>query len=70
VSGASRKLAGELIAERFISVGAGFSNERSGELFATFHSHCVSLNFVDGPHRDRFVKSPEYKATAVRVEKL
>ena len=40
-----------------------------GELFATFHTAEVFLNRVTSPHRDRYVKSPEYKVTAVRIEK-
>jgi formate dehydrogenase major subunit len=42
---------------------------RPGELFATFHAADVFLNHVTSPHRDRYVKSPEYKVTAVQVEK-
>jgi formate dehydrogenase major subunit len=41
-----------------------------GELFATFHDTRVFLNRVTSPHRDRFVQSPEFKVTAVRIEKL
>ena len=29
----------------------------------------VFLNRVTSPHRDRYAKSPEYKVTAVRIEK-
>ena len=43
---------------------------RDGELFATFHTAEVFLNRVTGPHRDRVTHTPEYKLTAVRVEKL
>jgi formate dehydrogenase major subunit len=42
----------------------------SGELFATFHDPAVFLNNLTSPHRDRFVKTPEYKVTAVRVERI
>ncbi|MCM3905284.1 MAG: formate dehydrogenase subunit alpha [Pyrinomonadaceae bacterium] len=42
---------------------------RPGELFATFHTAKVFLNRVTSPYRDRYVKSPEYKVTAVRIEK-
>ena len=42
---------------------------KPGELFATFHTAEVFLNRVTSPHRDRYVKSPEYKVTAVRIEK-
>jgi formate dehydrogenase major subunit len=42
---------------------------RGGEVFATFHTAEVFLNRVTAPHRDRYVKTPEYKVTAVRIEK-
>jgi formate dehydrogenase major subunit len=42
---------------------------KPGELFATFHDAKVFLNRVTSPRRDRYVKSPEYKVTAVRIEK-
>jgi formate dehydrogenase major subunit len=45
------------------------SGLRRGELFATFHTADVFLNRVTSPHRDRYVKSPEYKVTAVRIHK-
>jgi len=45
------------------------STVKPGELFATFHTAEVFLNRVTSPHRDRYVKSPEYKVTAVRIEK-
>lgn len=41
---------------------------KPGELFSTFHSPALFLNKVTGPHRDRRVKTPEYKVTAVRIE--
>jgi formate dehydrogenase major subunit len=44
------------------------STVKPGELFATFHTAEVFLNRVTSPHRDRYVKSPEYKVTAVRIE--
>jgi formate dehydrogenase major subunit len=40
-----------------------------GELFATFHTADVFLNYLTGPHRDKFVHTPEYKLTAVRIER-
>ena len=43
---------------------------KPGELFATFHTAEIFLNFVTSPHRDRYVGSPEYKVTAVRIENL
>jgi formate dehydrogenase major subunit len=43
---------------------------KPGELFATFHDAAVFLNRVTSPRRDRYVKSPEYKVTAVRIEKF
>jgi formate dehydrogenase major subunit len=42
---------------------------RPGELFATFHDPKVFLNNLTGAGRDRFVQTPEYKVTAVRIEK-
>jgi formate dehydrogenase major subunit len=42
---------------------------KTGELFATFHTAETSLNHVTSPHRDSYVKTPEYKITAVRIEK-
>jgi formate dehydrogenase major subunit len=45
------------------------STVKAGELFATFHFADIFLNRVTSPHRDRYVKSPEYKVTAVRIEK-
>jgi formate dehydrogenase major subunit len=40
-----------------------------GELFATFHTPDVFLNYMTSPHRDKFVHTPEYKLTAVRIER-
>jgi formate dehydrogenase major subunit len=40
---------------------------RPGELFATFHAAEIFLNNVTSPHRDRYVKTPEYKVTAVSL---
>lgn len=42
---------------------------RRGEVFATFHSREVFLNLVTSPVKDTVVGSPEYKVTAVRLEK-
>lgn len=41
-----------------------------GHAFATFHSAEALVNAVTGPHRDRVTSTPEYKLTAIRVEKL
>ena len=41
---------------------------KPGELFATFQTAKVLLNYVTSPHRDRFVQTPEYKVTAVCLE--
>ncbi len=43
---------------------------KPGEVFTTFHSTRVSLNLITTAHRDRYTKTPEYKVTAVRIEKL
>ncbi len=40
-----------------------------GQLFATFHTKEVFLNAVTGPNRDPVVGTPEYKVTAVRIER-
>jgi len=52
--------------ELAVSVG---STVRPGELFATFHTTAVHLNRVIGPVCDEITHTPEYKRTAVRVEK-
>jgi formate dehydrogenase major subunit len=41
----------------------------AGCVFATFHDPQVFLNRVTGPHRDRLVGAPEYKVTAVALDK-
>jgi formate dehydrogenase major subunit len=43
---------------------------RSGELFATFNQPATLLNAVTGANRDTVVDTPEYKLTAVRVERV
>ena len=45
------------------------SSVKPGELFATFHTGEVFLNRLTSPYRDRIVKTPEYKITAVQIEK-
>ena len=45
------------------------SSVKSGELFATFHTAEVFLNSCTSPYRDRYVKTPEYKVTAVQILK-
>jgi formate dehydrogenase major subunit len=42
----------------------------AGQLFATFHTAQAFVNQVTGPHRDSRVGTPEYKVTAVRVERV
>jgi formate dehydrogenase major subunit len=41
-----------------------------GELFATFHTPRIFLNRLTSPRRDRYVQSPEYKVTAVRINRV
>jgi formate dehydrogenase major subunit len=41
-----------------------------GELFATFHTPAVFLNLVTSPYRDTYVGTPEYKVTAVRLDRI
>ena len=43
---------------------------RAGELFATFHKPEQLINRITSRHRDRYVQAPEFKVTAVRVEKM
>lgn len=43
---------------------------KPGELFSTFHDPEVFINRVTNPHRDRYTLTPEYKRTAVQLEKL
>jgi formate dehydrogenase major subunit len=43
---------------------------KPGEVYTTFHSTRVFLNQITTSHRDRYTKTPEYKITAVRIEKL
>lgn len=43
---------------------------QAGQLFSTFHRHDLFVNRLTSPVRDRLVRTPEYKLTAVRVEKL
>jgi formate dehydrogenase major subunit len=43
---------------------------KPGELYATFHTVRVFLNELTSPHRDRYTKTPEYKVTAVKMEKV
>jgi formate dehydrogenase major subunit len=42
---------------------------RPGELFATFTTANVFINRVTSPYRDGFTDTPEYKMTAVRLER-
>ncbi|MDC7690433.1 formate dehydrogenase subunit alpha [Vogesella indigofera] len=44
--------------------------QQPGQLFASFHRPDLLLNRLTSAVRDRLVHSPEYKLTAVRVEKL
>lgn len=43
---------------------------KPGELFATFHTSEVFLNRLIGTGRDNVVHTPEYKVTAVQIEKI
>jgi formate dehydrogenase major subunit len=42
---------------------------REGEVFATFHTAQAFLNRVTSPFRDSVTGAPEYKVTAVRLER-
>jgi formate dehydrogenase major subunit len=41
----------------------------AGTLFATFTDPATGVNQVTGPHRDPTTNTPEYKLTAVRLER-
>lgn len=43
---------------------------RKGECFATFNNSEVFINKITGSFRDNYVQTPEYKVTAVRIEKI
>jgi len=43
---------------------------QAGQLFCTFHRPELFVNRLTSPVRDRLVHAPEYKVTAVRLEKL
>jgi formate dehydrogenase major subunit len=43
---------------------------KPGEVYTTFHSTRVFLNQITTSQVDRYTKTPEYKITAVRIEKL
>jgi formate dehydrogenase major subunit len=53
----------------FLPINLSHAQKR-GELFATFHTPAAFLNYVTSPERDAVVDAPEYKITAVRLEKL
>jgi formate dehydrogenase major subunit len=40
-----------------------------GIVFTSFHTPEVFINRVTGPHRDSVTGTPEYKVTAVRIER-
>ncbi len=43
---------------------------KPGEVYTTFHCARVFLNQITTSQRDRYTKTPEYKVTAVRIDKL
>jgi len=43
---------------------------RKGEVFTTFSNNDIFINKITGPFRDSYVQTPEYKITAVRIEKI
>jgi formate dehydrogenase major subunit len=42
----------------------------TGTLFATFHDPATTVNRLTSPRRDGHTNTPEYKVTAVRVERI
>lgn len=55
--------------ERFSPVRVN-SSVKTGEMFATFTDTKVFINHVTSPRRDGYVQTPEYKVTAVRIERI
>lgn len=55
--------------EAEISVGITDS-VAPGELFTTFHSSQTFINRLTSRQRDNYVQTPEYKITAVRIERI
>jgi len=45
------------------------SDMRNGEVFSTFSDNQVFINKITSPLRDSYVQTPEYKITAVRIER-
>lgn len=43
---------------------------RKGECFTTFSNTEVFINKITGPFRDKYVQTPEFKITSVRIEKI
>ncbi|MFI5356293.1 MAG: formate dehydrogenase subunit alpha [Opitutales bacterium] len=43
---------------------------KPGEVYTTFHSARVFLNQITTSERDRYTQTPEYKVTAVAIEKV
>jgi formate dehydrogenase major subunit len=43
---------------------------KPGEVFATFHDANIFLNRLTSPNQDRYVKTPEYKVTAVSLSRV
>ena len=43
---------------------------KAGELFGTFHTAAAFLNHVTSAQRDSYVGAPEYKVTAVQIERI
>ena len=66
----NRIFAFRVVMARFATQPELLGEFKPGELFATFHNAEVFLNRVTSGHRDRYVKSPEYKVTAVRIVRL
>jgi formate dehydrogenase major subunit len=43
---------------------------KPGQVFATFHDANIFLNRLTSPNHDRYVKTPEYKVTAVSISRV
>lgn len=50
-----------------ISIGKSM---KKGEVYSSFSNNRVFMNKVTSSYRDNYVQTPEYKVTAVRIEKI
>lgn len=63
------QLNGLMVAGQEVSEIFGATLPASAHTFAPLHTPDVFLNRLISPHRDRYVKTPSTRITAVRLEK-